>query len=178
MSMKITSVLLLLLTYNFAFAQEIEKKNYSANKVNSLKITIDGNLNETEWQTANWENQFIQHEPYEGKAPHQQTEFAILYDENNIYVAIKALDKSPDSISMRLSRRDELDGDMAGVLFDTYFDKRTGFAFFVSAAGVKSDFISSNDGESEDDTWDPIWWVKTTKTNTAVKFEVGISCDA
>ncbi len=162
--MKITSVILLLLTYNYVFAQEIEIKNYSANKVNDLNITIDGNINETEWQTANWENQFIQHEPYEGKAPHQQTEFAILYDENNIYVAIKALDKSPDSISMRLSRRDEPDGDMAGVMFDTYFDKRTGFCFFVSAAGVKLDFISSSDGENEDATWDPIWWVKTTKT--------------
>ena len=174
MSMKITSVILLLLTYNYVFAQEIEIKNYSANKVNDLNITIDGNINETEWQTANWENQFIQHEPYEGKAPHQQTEFAILYDENNIYVAIKALDKSLDSISMRLSRRDELDGDMAGVIFDTYFDKRTGFGFFVSAAGVKSDFITSNDGESEDDTWDPIWWVKTTKTDNGWTAEMRI----
>lgn len=162
--MKITSIILLLLICNYIFAQEIEKKNYSANKVNSLNITIDGKLDETEWQTTNWENQFIQFEPYEGKAPHQQTEFAILYDENNIYVAIKAFDKSPDSISMRLSRRDELDGDIAGVMFDTYFDKRTGFGFFVSAAGVKSDFINSNDGENEDNTWDPIWWVKTTKT--------------
>ena len=172
--MKITSVLLLLLTYNFVFDQEIEKKNYSANKVNTLNINTDGNFNEPEWQTANWENQFIQHEPYEGKAPYQQTEFAILYDENNIYVAIKAIDKSPDSISMRLSRRDELDGDMVGVLFDTYFDKRTAFGFFVSAAGVKNDFVISNDGENMDDTWDPIWWVKTTITDNGWNSEMRI----
>ena len=71
--MKIALVFLFLLTCSFAFAQEVEIKNYSANKVNDLNITIDGVLNEAEWQTANWENQFIQHAPYEGKAPHQQT---------------------------------------------------------------------------------------------------------
>ncbi len=174
MSMKIVSLILLLLTCNLVFAQEIENKNYSAQKVNNLNLNIDGNFNENEWLSANWENHFIQHEPYEGKAPYQQTEFAILYDENNIYVAIKAHDKSPDSISMRLSRRDQLDGDMVGVLFDTYFDKRTAFGFFVSAAGVKNDFVTSGDGENMDDTWDPIWWVKTTKNDYGWNAEMRI----
>ncbi|MBT3384066.1 MAG: carbohydrate binding family 9 domain-containing protein [Prolixibacteraceae bacterium] len=172
--MKITFVFLLLLFSSSVFAQEIEIKNYSAKKVDDLNINIDGSLNETEWQTANWENQFIQYEPNEGKEPFQQTEFAILYDENNIYVAIKSIDKSPDSISMRLTRRDVTDGDMVGIMLDTYRDKRTGFNFIVSAAGIKSDFIMSNDGANEDLTWDPIWWVKTTKTNEGWNAEMRI----
>ena len=71
--MKITFVFLLLLFSSSVFAQEIEIKNYSAKKVDDLNINIDGSLNETEWQTANWENQFIQYEPNEVKEPFQQT---------------------------------------------------------------------------------------------------------
>lgn len=173
--MKLTSVILLLLFISqLIFAQKLEKRNYSATKIDDLNIIIDGNFIETQWQTANWENQFIQHEPLEGRPPFMQTEFAVLYDENNIYVAIKAFDKNPDSISMRLTRRDDTDGDLAGIMFDTYYDKRTAFAFIVSAAGVKSDFVTSNDGDNEDNTWDPIWWVKTTKTDEGWNAEMRI----
>ncbi len=172
--MRITIIAALILLSLSAFAQETEKKNYTTQRINNLNLTIDGFLDEPEWTNANWENQFTQYEPSEGKPPHQQTEFAILYDENNIYVGIKALDKSPDSISMRLTRRDQTDGDLVGVFFDSYNDKRTGFAFVVSAAGVKSDFIQSNDGDNEDNTWDPIWWVKTTKNEEGWKAEMRI----
>jgi hypothetical protein len=155
-------------------AQETEKKSYSAQKVNDSNITIDGKFDEAEWLTAHWENQFIQHQPNEGKTPYQKTEFAILYDENNIYVAIKSHDSSPDSISYRLSRRDVQDGDMVGIVFDSYHDLRTGFSFFVSAAGVKTDMLFSNDGVNEDTTWDPIWWVKTHKTDEGWNAEMRI----
>ncbi|MEN8117502.1 MAG: DUF5916 domain-containing protein [Bacteroidota bacterium] len=170
----ISSVLLLLFTAHLLFAQEIEKKNYSATTAENLNITINGILDEPEWQSANWENKFIQFEPKEGRPPFMQSEFAVLYDENNIYVAINALDKRPDSISMRLTRRDVTDGDMVGIMFDTYNDKRTGFSFIVSAAGVKSDFVMSNDGQNEDNTWNPIWWVKTVKNGEGWKAEMRI----
>jgi hypothetical protein len=61
-----------------------------------------------------------------------------------------------------------------GYLIDSYHDKRTSFAFIVSASGVKSDFIQSNDGENEDNTWDPIWWVKTIKNGEGWKAEMRI----
>jgi len=172
--MKFTFVSLLLLVSLLCTSQEVEKKNYITQTLENLNITVDGMFKEPEWQQANWINQFIQFEPLEGKPPSQQTEFAILYDENNIYVAIKATDTNPDSISMRLTRRDITDGDMAGIMLDTYHDERTGFAFIVSAAGVKSDFILSNDGQSEDMSWDPIWLVKTAKTKSGWNAEIRI----
>lgn len=146
-------------------AQETEKKLYIANQVNGYDITIDGKLDETAWQSVQWEDHFTQFQPHEGRHPHQHTEFALIYDEHNIYVAIKALDKNPDSISMRMTRRDVMDGDQVGIGFDTYLDRRTAFLFAVSAVGVKADWVISNDGENEDFTWDPIWWVKTSKTD-------------
>jgi hypothetical protein len=147
-----------------ATAQQEAKKRYFANKA-SGSITIDGALNEEDWKSGNWEGGFIQHEPYENGNPSQKTEFRLLYDDVNIYVAIKAFDTAPDSIVRRLSRRDHTDGDYVGVMFDSYHDLRTAFSFTVSASGVKNDETITNNGEVEDLTWDPIWYVKTAKYN-------------
>ncbi|WP_303922784.1 DUF5916 domain-containing protein [Draconibacterium sediminis] len=169
--MKIAAVLWLLLFFCTVSAQE--KRTYKATTTAKPDITINGVFDEPEWQNANWENDFIQHEPNEGEAPTRQTEYAILYDANNLYVAIRSFD-DPDSISMRMTRRDETDGDLAGVYIDSYFDKRTSFAFIVSAAGVRSDMVSTNDGDNEDDTWDPIWYAKTSITKNGWNAEMRI----
>ena len=86
----------------------------------------------------------------------------ILYDADNIYVAFKAYDSSPDSIVSRLARRDNVDGDQLGIGFDSYHDQRTAFIFSVSASGVKYDFMMTNNGQNEDDSWNPNWWTKTS----------------
>jgi hypothetical protein len=145
------------------FAQSFPKKEYYVGDCNKSELNIDGKLNDPAWMKASWQNDFIQYEPSEGKNPSQKTEFAILLDENYIYVGFKCWDNHPDSIIQRLTRRDEMDGDFVAVQFDSYFDKRTAFSFMANAAGIKNDFIISNDGENEDNTWDPIWLVKTSR---------------
>ena len=77
-------------------------------------------------------------------------------------MAIKAYDTSPDSIVNRLTRRDEADGDLVGIIVDSFHDLRTGFLFGVSSAGVKYDQMFTNDGQNQDAPWDPNWWVKTS----------------
>ncbi|MFC2119146.1 DUF5916 domain-containing protein [Bacteroidota bacterium] len=139
-----------------------DKRKYIAEKLKTKAPVIDGILDEAVWTTANRGKKFTQFEPSEGKDPYQPTEFAIRYDDNNIYVGIWAIDSYPDSISRRLTRRDQIDGDFVGVDFDSYFDHRTSFGFWVSASGVKMDRIASNDGDTEDTGWDPIWFVKTS----------------
>ena len=104
------------------FAQSQAKKEYFATECSKTDITVDGKLDDPVWQKAIWQNDFIQYEPVEGKAPSQKTEFAILLDENFINVGFKAWDTYPDSIVQRLTRRDEIDGDVLAVQFDSYFD--------------------------------------------------------
>lgn len=169
--MKTTFVVLLILIGNTLFAQE--KKTYTATTGKELNLTINGKLDEPEWQNANWQDHFIQHEPREGDPPSKQTEFAILYDVNNIYVAFRAYD-NPDSVSMRMTRRDHIEGDLVGIAIDSYFDKRTHFFFIVSAAGVRSDNVTSNDGQNEDWTWDGIWTAKTELTSNGWTAEMEI----
>ena len=138
------------------------KKLCNAYKVRDAAPVIDGKLDDTEWLYLAWIDNFVQQKPYEGKEPSQETGFKILYDNDNIYVAIWAYDTSPDSIERRLTRKDYLEGDIVSIQIDSYHDHRTAFIFMVSAAGVKGDAILSNDAEVEDHTWDPIWYVKTS----------------
>jgi len=135
---------------------------------------INGLFDDKAWERIEWTGEFTQFEPNEGSTPFQQTLFKILYDDNNIYVAIKSLDTEPDKIEKRLSRRDEWEGDLSGIHFDSYFDKRTSFVFAVSAAGVKNDGFFSNDGDGFDDSWDPIWYVKTKVTSEGWNAEMRI----
>ena len=137
----------------------LPKKVYEAYRVEEAPV-INGVFDDAAWQQGTWAGEFIQHEPYADRAPSQPTEFKVAFDDLNLYLAIKALDSAPDSITNRMSRRDNGDGDMVFVVFDSYHDLRTGFIFGVSSAGVRFDMIMSNNGENEDTTWDPIWLAK------------------
>jgi hypothetical protein len=161
MTKYIFATLFLVANLNCLFGQDKPKKMYLAEKCTSA-IVVDGNPDEPAWD-GKWEGGFLQREPYENQKPSQETQFKLLFDDEFLYVAIKALDTAPDSIVSRLSRRDKADGDLVGLAFDSYHDLRTAFGFFVSASGVKTDEIFSEDGMTEDLTWDPIWYVKTAK---------------
>jgi hypothetical protein len=153
--------LLLLCLYFVAIVTGYSQNTYYTTKRIEIKPPeIDGRLNDTVWTKVEWGNNFTQRQPHDGKPPTFQTEFKIVYDNNNIYVGIRAFDDDPTSIIKRLTRRDESDGDFVEITFDSYSDKLTGFQFTVNAAGVKSDAILTNDN-SGDLTWDPIWYVKT-----------------
>ncbi len=141
--------------------QAPEKKQYKATRITTAP-DIDGILDESIWNEGTWVDDFTQHEPYNGNKASQRTEFSVLFDEDNLYVGVKAFDTSPDSIVNRLTRRDQVDGDLVGILLDSFHDLRTGFLFGVSCSGVKFDQMFTEDGEHEDSSWDPNWWVKTS----------------
>lgn len=144
-------------------SQTTGKKLYPAVRI-TVPPDIDGILDDEVWQTGTWTGDFTQNEPYSGRPATQQTEFMILFDADNIFVAIKAYDLYPDSLVNRLTRRDEVDGELAGIFIDSFHDLRTAFLFGVSSAGVKYDEMYTGDGQDQDATWDPNWWVRTSVT--------------
>jgi hypothetical protein len=152
---------IILILFTLGFGQNPDKKRYEAQKI-TIAPVINGVLDEQAWQEGEWIDDFTQFEPYNGSAPSQRTEFKILFDEDNLYVAIKAYDTSPDSIVNRLTRRDQADGDITAIVVDSFHDLRTGFVFGVSSAGVKYDLMYTNDGQNQDQSWDPNWWVRTS----------------
>jgi Domain of unknown function (DUF5916)/Carbohydrate family 9 binding domain-like len=162
------AVILLFLSYPlFAFRLDslgtdslLRKKEYLTKRVQQAPPNIDGKLDDDAWQTVEWGGDFLQRFPDAGKAPSEQTEFKILYDEKNLYVAIRAFD-DPDKIVRRMSRRDGFEGDWVEVEIDSYFDHLTAWSFTASASGVKGDEAITNNGDDWDSNWDPIWFVKT-----------------
>ena len=144
-----------------SFGQIPDRKQYTATRIITAPV-INGLLDDEAWKSGTWAGDFTQNQPYSGRPESQKTEFSILFDDDNLYVAIKAHDTSPDSIVNRLTRRDQQDGDLVGIIIDSFHDLRTGFLFGVSSTGVKYDHMLTNDGQNEDPSWDPNWWVKTS----------------
>jgi hypothetical protein len=157
-------ILTAILTVSATTGQTSEKKQYKAEQITAAPL-IDGILDEDIWQGGAWIDDFTQNEPYNGAKASQRTEFKIVFDKDNLYVGIKAFDTSPDSIVNRLTRRDHADGDLVAIIVDSFHDLRTGFVFGISSSGVKYDFMITNDGQNEDESWDPNWWSKTSINN-------------
>jgi hypothetical protein len=148
-------------TYARSSDSTIVKRNYQTAFAKTAPV-IDGLMNDDCWNLVEWSSNFTQIQPVENKPPSQETAFKVLYDNNNLYVFIRAFDKEPDKISRIISRRDNFDGDMVWVDIDSYFDKQTDFMFCASASGAKSDGMVTQDGNNEDDSWNPVWFLKTS----------------
>jgi hypothetical protein len=155
-----------LLSASHLYAQSNgEQKSYTTTKVSESAPRIDGLIDDAAWETVEWSGDFTQRSPDDGADPSQETAFKILYDDDNLYVAIRAYDTNPDEIVKRLSRRDGFEGDWVEINIDSYFDKRTAFSFTASVSGVKGDEAVTNDGDNWDDTWDPLWDFETSIDN-------------
>jgi hypothetical protein len=140
----------------------VAKKTYTTSKISGTIPVIDGLLNDPAWDQVEWGGDFIQRMPIEREAPSQETSFKILYDDNNLYVGVRAYDTEPEKIVKRMGRRDGFEGDWVEINIDSYNDKRTAFSFSASVSGVKGDEFISNNGDNWDSNWDPIWYLKTS----------------
>jgi len=154
--------LMLLLRISECYSQDtIEKKIYTTAFAQTAPI-IDGLLKDECWNLVEWGGNFIQSHPSENKPPSQETAFKILYDDNNLYVFIRAYDSEPGKISKIVTRRDNFTGDLVSINIDSYFDKQTAFSFSAMASGAKGDEAVSQDGNYWDENWNPVWTLKTS----------------
>ncbi len=152
--------LMLLIGFIQVFALNDSLRSYIPSRVIGNPPVADGVIGENEWPDDGWESGFVQQKPLEGQAGTQQTSFKIMYDSDHLYVAFRVHETEPEKVSRRLSRRDEMEGDMVGIQIDSYFDKTTAFFFWVTAAGVKIDGVNV-DGNREDMSWDALWTGRT-----------------
>ncbi len=142
-------------------AQDAEKRTYTTGRVTGAPPVIDGRLDDQAWNLVAWSEGFTQFQPTDGAPPSQVTAFKVLFDAENLYVAVRLFDSEPARVERRLGRRDNYSGDDVYVQIDSYFDRQTAFGFAVNAAGVKYDAVTSADGAANDSSWDPVWYVET-----------------
>jgi hypothetical protein len=140
-------------------------------------IAVDGRLDEATWQAAPKHSGFIQRFPQDATPPSVDTRFAIVYDDDAIYVGVWADDPQPDLIRALLTRRDvDAPADAITVAFDSYHDRRTAYAFQLNAAGVQRDMLLFDD-TSSDDTWDAVWTgnVAVTASGWTAEYRIPLS---
>lgn len=134
-----------------------EERTAEAIQLNGEGIKIDGNLNDYIWEKATRYGDFLQRNPEDGASASQKTEFAVSYDEDNLYVAVRAYDDDPSAITGILTRRDESSpSDWVYISIDSYHDNRTAFEFGLNAAGVKQDLRRFDDTNADFD-WEAVW---------------------
>lgn len=149
---------------------------YTTTRLSVSKPVIDGKLNDECWKTGAWAGDYHQFIPNEGAKPAYPTELKILYDDKNLYIAFRAFDGEPEKIQRYSGIRDDLAGDLVGITFDSYHDRRTGFEFTVTAWGQKVDLVLFNP-MNWDFNWNAVWKVKTGLEDSAwvAEFEVPLS---
>jgi hypothetical protein len=159
---RIILCLIIVFQVSDSFSQDtIAKKIYTTTFTEAAPL-IDGLMDDDCWNLVEWGGNFIQMQPEENKPPSQETSFKILYDNDNLYVLIRALDTEPEKISRIMTRRDYFTGDMVEINIDSYFDKQTAFSFSAMASGAKGDEAITQDGNYWDDSWNPIWYLETS----------------
>ena len=139
--------------------ENLSKRIANASRING-EITIDGKISETLWDEAKPINNFIQIWPKNFEKIKDETEAYILYDDKNIYVAVKSFFKDIDKLQKGLARRDTWDAvnaaDNVWVAFDSQDDGLNSNYFMVTASGIQFDGAMSKDIVN-DPAWDAVW---------------------
>jgi len=143
------------------------KRVYQTENIDRYPIPkIDGLLDDEIWNLGEWQSDFTQQQPHGGSKGSEITYIKVLYNQNNLFVAIVCNDKEPEKIRDIFDRRDVISGDMTGIAIDSYYDKRTAFEFNLSAAGQKMDLKHLGDYQF-DINWNAVWDGTTSRNDTA-----------
>ena len=141
-----------------AFTGDERTYQIVANRTHS-QIEIDGQFNESDWQSAQKVSNFVQVEPDPGQESTQRTEVRILYDTNNIYFGFTCYDTDISKLvanEMRRDARNLHENDNVFLILDTYDDRRNGVAFRFNALSAIQDMAVTNSGDSLNRNWDVV----------------------
>jgi len=155
--------LLNLIPYDQAY-----KRVYRTVRLEGTPPVVDGKLEDKCWSNEGaWSQNFIQNIPLERAQPTYPTRIKILYDNRNIYFALRAWDPEPDKINRFVGNRDDNSiGDLISVAFDTYHDYRAAPEFNINAGGNKTDLIVT-DNLSINLNWNAVWEGKTALNDSS-----------
>lgn len=130
------------------------------------KVTIDGDLIEPVWQTAEKSGSFWQNFPNDTSKAIARTEVMVAYDENNLYISAICYDSVPHKYVIQSLRRDFSYpiSDAFVATIDPFSDQQNGFSFGMNPYGVQREGLISNGGGMGVTTiWDNKWFGETKR---------------
>jgi len=139
-------------------------------------LTVDGKLDEADWNLATPVSDFFRIEPRQGGAIRYETEVKFLYDEKYLYIGAFC----KDSVGLKGIRVQDLrrdfswgENDIFGVALDPQNLKQYAQAFQTTPYGNQRDFQNFN-GNSFDTGWNTLWTVRTQRTANGYTAEFAI----
>src|SRR5215204_2243923 len=128
-------------------------------------VTIDGQLNEPDWVSANSVDAFVQAEPMEGSPASFRTTVQVLAGPKSLIIGVRCDDPDPADIVSFSVRRDAVltSEDHIRIVLGPFMDGRSGYVFAVNPSGARYDGIVNPGGESDNPEWDGIWDARTSR---------------
>ena len=122
-------------------------------------IKIEGVLTESAWTTNSGIFDFYQQDPKEGEPASEKTKIRVLFDDKNIYFAIRAFDSEPLNINARELVRDSSfsNDDKVEIILDTFHDRRNTFRFTFNPLGTQQDALITAEGRDVNLSCDAAW---------------------
>ena len=166
---KINTVLLLLLflflsgaSQNILDFQEKFKLNISKA---SSKIKIDGLLDEAAWESAGQTSDFWKKWPNDVGRPVRQTYVKMSYDDQFLYIGIKAIDTNYYVVQSLKRDQGFFMSDAVTIAIDPVNQRTNGFLFSITPYNVQSeDLVASGQNNGElSFSWDNKWISATTR---------------
>ncbi len=128
----------------------------------TFSITLDGILDEEQWQNAQHFNKMILVKPYVLSAAKYPTEIWVTSDEKGIYFGIKNF-QTIESRNTDISARDQIIGsDKNQLIIDFDNNGIVAYSFEVGIGGSIRDGIFSNENKFSNE-WDGNWSAKTSR---------------
>ena len=156
--------------------EAVIRKSAEANRLSGDAPSIDGRLDDPAWQGVPMISDFLQKVPAEGAPATELTEVAIVFDDDALYVAARMRRANPRAIRPSVTRRDgDSDAEVFTLSLDTFYDRRTAYAFAISSGGVRKDYYHGQDSEeSREFQFDPVWLAKARLDSTGWSAEMRI----
>jgi len=159
----------------------ITRNSAGQTSVRAIKLAaplkVDGVLDEDVYKTEASFGGLIQVAPDFGKPETERSEIWITYDDRNIYLTCRCWDSAPpEKWVVNELRRDTgglRNNEHIGVMFDTFHDRRSGFAFYSNPLGARADYSVVDEGGSNTD-WNPVWSSKSGRFDGGWTIEMAI----
>lgn len=134
-----------------------------AGRVPGGAITLDGRLDEPAWQSAAPASGFVQREPTEGAPAADDTDVRFLLTPDALLIGARMHSSTPAAIRPLVGRRDSgMPTEELFISLDTRRDRVTAYSFSVTPGGTRGDVFHPADNlGSQDESWDPVWQVRT-----------------
>ena len=146
-------------------------------KING-KISIDGKVDEPEWQAIPTLPLTMHWPTFEGQIT-EKTEIRIAYDDEYIYVGAICHDSNASGIQNTTFARDNLNQktDQVAFVLDPYHDKENSLAFVVTPTGSRTDVAFKNDAQgtgAASFSWNSYWIANSTINKAGWQTEMRI----